>query len=277
MSVAPSPAFAVVTTHRELVENLVARDVKARYKQSVLGYAWAVLQPLLTAVIMWLVGGVLLKQQPGRAGGVDFPFPVYSYFGILFWNLFSTGLLTGTESLVSHFSLITKVYFPREVFPVSSAVSKLVDFGFGLAGLIFFLVIFHVKPSVGLLACIPLALLMVVLTAGLGMLLSCANLFYRDVRYLVNLALSLVTFLIPNFYVFDAVLKPGEQDRARALYLLNPVTAILEGARRLAFPQTGPIAPILPYIGIAAVTSFATLVIGYAVFKRNEPRFAEFI
>jgi ABC-type polysaccharide/polyol phosphate export permease len=121
--------FASVTTHRELVENLTIRDIKSRYKQSILGYAWAVANPFIYALIYTILGRYILKQDTKIA------FPVFSYYGLLFWNLFASGVSTGTESLVGNLSLITKVYFPREVFPIAAVLSKLVDFGFGLVGL----------------------------------------------------------------------------------------------------------------------------------------------
>jgi ABC-type polysaccharide/polyol phosphate export permease len=123
--------LASVLTHRELIENLVLRDIKARYKQATLGIAWAILNPLVTALIYTLVGVYFLKVGSSET---KIPFPIFSYYGLLFWNLFATGVLGATESLVAHLSLITKVYFPREVFPIAAVGGKLVDFLFGLAG-----------------------------------------------------------------------------------------------------------------------------------------------
>ena len=278
---ANDPAFAAVsteqsaggsggtlrTTHRELIENLVMRDVKARYKQSILGIAWAVFNPLVYALIYTVVGKYFLKQD------THIPTPVFAYFGLLYWNLFATGLAGATESLVAHLSLITKVYFPREVFPISAVLAKLVDFGFGLFGIVPLLLAFHVRPNLpGFLLSLPLVVLLLVFTTGIGMLAACANLFYRDVRHLTGLVLNLLMFLVPNMYALDKV-----PERFRALYLLNPVAAIIESARRLTFPASGNAREMLPYLGIACLTSVCLLVGGYAVFKRNEARFAESI
>ena len=259
--------LASATTHRELVENLVLRDIKARYKQSVLGYAWAVFNPLIYALIYTLVGRYIFRQD------THIPFPVFAYYGLLFWNLFSTGLATATESLIANLSLITKVYFPREVFPLSAVASKLVDFAFGLVGLIPLLFFFHATLSVtGILLIVPIVVILLLLTAGIGMLCACANLFYRDVRYLVGLATNLVMYLVPNLYPVERV-----PEKLRTLYLLNPMAALIEAARRATFPQSGPLEPIVPFVISAALVSLTLFVLGFWVFKRNEPRFAEFI
>jgi lipopolysaccharide transport system permease protein len=274
---------ALPRAQRELIASLVSRDVKTRYKQSALGYVWAVLNPLSFALIYTIVGQQIMRAE---VGGI--PFPVYSYFGLLFWGLFSSGLTAATESLVGNIALITKVYFPREVFPISAVLSKLVDFGFGLLGLIPLLLIF--RTPIHWLH-LPLMLLMAVIlllyTAGLGLLTACLNLFFRDFRHLVGIALSLGGFLVPNIYSVSLVPRAW-----RTLYLLNPVAALTEAARRIAFPQTGwlrwvhaddrkPAEQSLEsmwwYIGSAATVSLLTLGAGYLVFKRNEPRFAEFI
>lgn len=252
-------------SQRELVENLILRDVKARYKQSSLGFAWAVLNPLITSLIYWLVGSLILDVDP------KIPYPVFTMYGILYWNLFATGLSTATESLVAHLALITRVYFPREVFPISAVLSKVVDFGFGLIGIIPLLIVFQVMPSPRMLLIIPILLIQILFTIGLGMLCACANLFYRDVRYLVQMILGLWIYLVPNLYNLEKV-----PEKYRSLYLLNPMAALIEAARRLTFPQAGDDVP-WKYVGIAAVTASVVFVVGYAAFKRQESRFAEFV
>lgn len=257
-------------THRELIENLVARDIKSRYKQSTLGIAWAILNPLVMALIYAVVGAVILKQNVG------IHFAVFSYFGLLWWNLFSMGVMGATESLVAHLSLITKVYFPREVFPVSTVLSKLVDFGFGLVGMLPLLLLFRTMPSLtGLFLMLPLLLILIVFASGLGMLLSCANLFNRDVRHVAGLLINVWMWLVPNIYPLETI----KSEFWRRVYLLNPVAALVDTARKLVFPQL-----IIPseqaiihwkFVALAAFVSLATFALGYIVFKKNEPRFAE--
>lgn len=251
-------------THRELIENLVMRDVKSRYKQSTLGIAWAILSPLFMALIYSLVGKTILKQDVGV------PFAVYSYFGLLFWNLFSQGVLGATESLVAHISLITKVYFPREVFPIATVVGKLVDFGFGMIGLIPLLIIFRVVPSPTMILIVPMILIQMIFTAGLGMLLACANLFYRDIRYVVALVITAWIYLVPIIYPLQKV-----PEKWQWLYLLNPMAAIIDSARNVTFRNLGVVH--WNYLAIDAVLSVFVFIIGYAVFKRYEPQFAESI
>ena len=270
--------IASATTHRDLVHNLVVRDIKTRYKQSILGYAWAFLNPLVWALIYALVGGVLMRSTlQGVNGQPGLPYVVHSYFGILLWNLFATGLSSATEGLVSHLSLITKIYFPREVFPVSAVLSKMVDYGFGLLGLLPLLLFFHTAPSFGLLLVIPILVLTLVFTMGVGMLCACANLFYRDVRYLVQLALALGTFLVPNMYGLDRVTDNSYSGIIYPLYMLNPLAVFIETSRRLAFPQSGSAWALWPYLLLASVVSVTVFFVGFAVFKRYEPRFAESI
>ncbi len=257
-------ALTNLMTHRELIENLVMRDVKSRYKQSTLGIAWAILSPLFMALIYSLVGKTILKQDVGV------PFAVYSYFGLLFWNLFAQGVLGATESLVTHISLITKVYFPREVFPIATVVGKLVDFGFGMIGLIPLLIIFRVVPSPTMILIVPMILIQMIFTAGLGMLLACANLFYRDIRYVVALVITAWIYLVPIIYPLQKV-----PENWQWLYLLNPMAAIIDSARNVTFRNLGVVH--WNYLAIDAVLSVFVFVVGYAVFKRYEPQFAESI
>ncbi len=273
LSVKPveSPTLSIwanLVKHRELIENLVSRDVKTRYKQSALGYAWAVLNPLIVALTYFIVFGVWLKQ----GANIAIPYTIYTYFGLLVWNLFAIGLSTATESLVVHLSLITKVYFPREVFPIAAVLSKLVDVGFGLIGLVPILLFCRVAPSPKIILALLLLVIPVLFTTGLGMLCACANLFFRDVRYLVTMVLGLLAFAVPNMYPLS-IIPP----RALPIYLLNPVAVTIEAMRRLTFPQTGSVGELIPYLYSAIGVSLAVFFVGYAVFKHNEPRFAEFV
>ena len=261
--------WTTLVKHRELIENLVMRDVKTRYKQSVLGYAWAVLNPLIVAVTYYFVFALLL----GKNDTVKIPYTLHTYFGLLIWNLFAVGLSTATESLIAHMALITKVYFPREVFPISAVLSKITDVGFGLVGMIPLLIFFKIVPSpLGLLFALLLLPIPILFTTGLGMLCACANLFYRDVRYLVGMVLGLLVFAVPNMYSLSIV--PQE---VLPIYLSNPIAVTIEAMRRLTFPQTGSASELSGYLLLAAFVSVVTFFVGYAVFKRNEPRFAEFV
>lgn len=254
--------------YRELIKNLVLRDVRARYKQATLGVAWAVVNPFLFSLITTFVMIVVLKKED--PGGL--PVPVFTYFGVLVWGLFSSALSGAAESLVAHMNLITKVYFPREVFPLAAVAGKVVDFAFGLLGLVPLLVIYHAKLAFSPMAvlAIPVLFVLLVFTTGLGLLFACANLFYRDVRYLIQLAITLWYYLIPVLYPLDTV-----PSHLQKWYLLNPVAVLLEASRRLAF--SGGAGVPWRHVAIATVMSFTLYIIGYIVFKRREPRFAEVV
>lgn len=267
-AIRPISALRDLLAHRELIENLVVRDIKARYKQTTLGIAWAIFNPLVMAIIYSVIGALFFRQDVG------IHFAVFSYFGLLFWNLFAMGMLGATDSLVAHISLITKVYFPREVFPVATVASKVVDFGFGLLGMVPLLLIFRAMPSpMGLLMIIPLVLILLIFTMGIGLLLSCANLFNRDVRHIAALLTAAWMYLVPNLYPLEMV-----PEAYRRLYLLNPVAALIDTARKLVFPQVqrgGESMIHWNYVGVAAFVSVIIFVIGYLVFKHYEPHFAE--
>jgi ABC-type polysaccharide/polyol phosphate export permease len=263
---APPAALACLTTHRELVVNLIRRDVTTRYKQSVLGYAWAVLQPLITALILWVVGGMLLKQSPWQR----LPVPGLHVLRGAVLEPVPDRRSHGHRKPGAHISLITKVYFPREVFPVSAAASKLVDFAFGLPVLRLPGRVPVVPRSGCSPSCRSHCSSRCLRGAGDAALLREPVLPGRPLPG--EPALTMLAYFVPNIYVLATI-----PERFQTLYLLNPVAAIMETARRLAFPATGPVEPLLPFAGIAAVTTLVTLVVGYAVFKRNEPRFAEFI
>lgn len=258
--------FASVTTHRELIENLVLREIKTRYKQSILGYSWAVFNPLLFALIYTIVGKLILKQD------THIPFPLFAYYGLIYWNLFSTGLATATDSLISNISLITKVYFPREVLPLSATVSKIFDLFFGLIGVVPMMIAYHIAPAPSMILIVPVVLILVLFTAGLGLLCATANLFYRDVRYVVTLVTNVISFLVPNIYPLDQI-----PIRYQKFYLLNPIATCIEATRRLTFPQAGSMDALWPFVAIAAVVSLFIFVVGFTVFKRYEPYFAESI
>ena len=245
------------------------RDIKSRYKQSLLGYTWAIANPFIWAVIFTVVGKSILKFNAQATG---LPYTIFAYYGLLFWNIFASGLASATESLVGNLSLITKVYFPREVFPISAVLSKLVDFGFGLLGLIPLLLYFRQPISWQIVMIVPLLAITLVFTMGVGFLAACANLFYRDVRQIIALIVSVLVFFVPNMYPLEQV-PPG----MRTLYLLNPMSTLIEVARRTSFPHAGDPIELLPFVGCAAVTSVAVFVIGFLAFKHYESRFAEFI
>lgn len=257
-------ALKILWQHRELIASLTRRDIRSRYKQSVLGVAWALLQPLAMMIVYTVVFSHIARIP---TGGI--PYPVFTYIALLPWTFFQTGLTTGTECLVGNFNLITKIYFPREVFPIAAVLGKSVDLALGLLVLVPLLVVYrdyvHITWRVALVA--PLLLIQISLLLGLTFILSSWNLFYRDIRHAMPLVAQVWMFMTPIIYGLDMVPK-----RFLPIYMLNPMACVMDSFRRVVLLGT---LPNWSYLGIAAVVSAATLIVGYRNFKRLEPAFAE--
>jgi lipopolysaccharide transport system permease protein len=257
-------AMAILYRHRELVYSLVFRDIRARYKQSVLGIAWALLQPLSLTLVYTIVFSRIVKINTA-----PIPYPLFSYIAMLPWTFFSGGLSSGTECLTSNFNLITKIYFPREVFPISAVLGKIVDLGLGMLVMVPMFIYYHVHPTWTILLVIPLLLILICFLLGVTFMLSSFNLFYRDVRHVMPLLIQVWMYLTPIIYPLNVVPK-----RYLAIYMLNPMAAIMDTCRRVALLNQ---MPDWKYLGLAAAVSITVLVIGYRIFKKLEPAFAETI
>lgn len=257
-------ALRILFGHRELIGSLTLRDIRARYKQSVLGVAWALLQPLAMMIIYTVVFSHIVRVDTG-----EIPYPVFSYIALLPWTFFSQSLISGTECLVSNFNLITKIYFPREVFPISAVLGKTVDLALGILVIVPLFIIYSIKPTWLVVMVIPVLLVQLCLMLGLTFLLSSFNLFYRDVRHIVPLLTTMWMYLTPIIYPLNLVPK-----KYLPVYMLNPMVPIMDSYRRVAL-QGEP--PMWGYLGISAAISVLALIIGYRVFKKLEPAFAELI
>ena len=210
-----------VWEYRELLYFLVWRDVKVRYKQTALGVAWVVLQPVISMVVFSFLFGTLLKVPSGEV-----PYPIFAYAALLPWNYFATSLTRSSTSLVGSAHLITKVYFPRLVIPISGVLSGLVDFAVAFLVLAGLMVYYGVVPT-GAVVWLPAFLLLALATAlGVGMWLSALNVRYRDINYLVPFLVQIWMYLTP--VVYGTTLIP---ERFRFLLGLNPMTAVVEGFR----------------------------------------------
>jgi lipopolysaccharide transport system permease protein len=249
---------------RELLFSWTFREFRVRYSQSIMGAAWAVLQPLVLMVIFSLVFSLLLSVD---TGGV--PYPVFSYVGTLPWTLFATSITFAVPSLVSNMNLVSKIYFPREVLPISSILVGLVDFAIASALLVPMLLIFQIPITWTVLFVPVILLIQTILTAGISLFASAINVFYRDVRFVVPLALQIWMYLSPVIYPVNAV-----PEQWRTLYFLNPMAAIIDSYRRVLL-QGQP--PDWPYLGLSALVSILTLAFGYRYFKNAERQFADLI
>jgi lipopolysaccharide transport system permease protein len=228
--------------YRELLYFFVWRDVKIRYKQTLIGIAWVVLQPLLTMLVATLIFGKLAKL-PSQG----LPYPVFSFIAVVPWAYFSTAVLATTNVVVENQRVITKVYFPRLILPISAALSGLLDFFIGFVVLVIFIFAYGIHPGL-MVVFVPFFLLLVILTVlGVGLWLSALNALYRDVRYLIPFLIQFWTLASPVYYSSSMV-----PERYRWLYGLNPMAGVIDGFR-WALTGTGhPPAAIL-YASVAMV------------------------
>ena len=256
--------LSALVTYRELLYNWVLRAIKVRYKQSLLGVAWAVLQPLSLTVIFTLVF-TLFARIPTEG----IPYPIFSYCALLPWTFFANSLSFATPSLVSNMSLVTKIYFPREIFPLASVLASFFDFLVASVIFLGMMLYYRVSPS-PLFLLVPLVLVVqVMLTVGIALLASAINVFYRDVRFVIPLAMQLWMYASPVVYPVSAV-----PERLQPFYLLNPMAPIIDSYRRVILQGQ---MPDWPYLGLAALISGLLLVVGYGYFKRVEMEFADII
>jgi homopolymeric O-antigen transport system permease protein len=259
--------FAELWAYRELLYFLVWRDVKIRYKQTVIGVAWAVLQPLLTMAVFWLFLGKLAHLPSD-----GLPYPVFYFAGLVPWTYFSYSLNNATSTVVSHQSLLTKVYFPRLVLPISAVLSGLVDFSIGFVLLLFVLFGYHIVPGVSVLW-LPVLLLLAICTAlGVGLWLSALNALYRDVRYVISFLVQFWMFASPVMY--PSTLVSQHWPRWAWLYGLNPMTGVVDGFR-WALTGRGQ-APGLLLLASAVMVA-ALLVGGLMFFSRMEGTMADLV
>jgi lipopolysaccharide transport system permease protein len=250
--------------YRELLYFLVWRDVKVRYKQTVLGVAWVVLQPLLTMVVFSIFFGRLAGLPSDGA-----PYPVFVYTALLPWQLFSTALTGASGSLVASQQLIQKVYFPRLIMPLSIVLSGLVDFGVAFGILLGLMVWYRTPVTAAVLLLPPLLLLAIATALAVGLWLSVLNVRYRDVRHALPFLSQLWLFATPVAYPSSLVPAPWT-----LIYGLNPMVGVVEGFR-WALLGTAARPGIL--IGVSAAVVLMLLVGGLRYFRRAEATFADVI
>lgn len=248
---------------RELLYFLMWRDIKVRYKQTLLGAAWAVIQPLITMFIFTYFFGKLARVP---TEGV--PYPIFFYTGLLLWTFFSNAVSSGANSLIGNSNLITKVYFPRLIIPSAAVGSGLLDFAIASVLLIGLLVYYNFQVTPAYLMLLPLIVLSTLLALGVGIWFSALNVRYRDVRYALPFLIQIWLFVSPIIY--PASLVPEEW---RWAMILNPVTGIVEAFRASLFGRP------FPWGSIAYSCGFTIVMLAYAsyTFRRMERNFAELI
>lgn len=252
-------------TYRELVYFMIWRDIKVRYKQTMLGMAWAVIQPVMTMLVFNFVFGTVAKVP---TDGI--PYPIFSYTALLPWGLFVTALNQASRSLTSNHNMITKIYFPRLVLPVASVLAGLVDFAIAFVILIGLMFFYKVTPAWNAVWALPLFLLLAILTAlGVALWLSAINVQYRDVNYALPFITQFWLFITPVAYSARVI-----SEKWQMVYSLNPMAGVVNGFRwALLGSGNGPDAALWVSIGI----SLLVLVTGLVYFRNMERTFADTI
>ena len=256
--------LAELWQHRELLYFLIWRHLRLRYKQTVLGATWAVLQPLLTMLTFTLIFGRLAKL-PSQG----LPYPIFYYTGLLPWLYFANSLTAATNTMVDHQRMITKVYFPRILLPAAAVLAGLVDFAAAFGVLLLMMLAYGIIPT-GLILLAPVFLLLAVATAlGVGLGLAALYARYRDVRYALQFGITLWMFVSPVLYPSTMI-----PDRWRWLYGLNPIAGVLEGFR---WTVTGAEEPGAALLIASALVAIATLLGGLLYFQHVEATIADVV
>jgi lipopolysaccharide transport system permease protein len=252
-----------IWAHRELLYFFIWRDLKIRYKQTVFGAAWAVMQPLLLMVVFSVTIGRL-----SGVGPTGVPYPLFVFAGLIPWTLFSSSLVGASNSLVGGEAIITKVYFPRLLLPFSSVGSFVLDFAISLGALAGVMLYYGAAPTLAILWLPALTVMALVAALGVGTFLSAVNVKYRDVKYVVPFLVQLWLFGSP--VVYTSSLIPSEW---HAIYALNPMTGVVEGFRWALIGGPRPDELIL----VSAVASVVVLLAALVYFRRVERTFADVI
>jgi len=269
MRIAPSRGWVAlqlkeVWAYRELLYFMIWRDVKVRYKQTALGAAWAIIQPVFTMIVFSLFFGRL-----GKIPSDGIPYPLFSYAALVPWAFFSHGLSQASNSLVGSGNLIKKVYFPRLSIPIAAVTSGLIDFALAFSVLLGMMLYYGVVPT-GNVIWLPLLLLLTLITSlGVSLWLSALNVQFRDVRHAIPFLTQCWLFATPIAYPSSLLSEPW-----RTLYSINPMVGVVEGFRwALLGAETAP----GPMVIVSALAALAILVSGTFYFRRLEKTFADVI
>jgi lipopolysaccharide transport system permease protein len=255
---------------RQLLWNLVLRDLKVRYRNSILGVVWSLLNPLLMTLVFTLVFTVMIRSGIPK-------FPVFLLCGLLPWNFFSASVIGATNSILNNAPLIKKVYFPREVLPISLVLSNLVNFFLALVVLFGMILIFQVHLSASLLFLPVIILIQMMFTLGVGLVLATANVFYRDTQMILEVVMLAWFFLTPIFYPITELPREAQilgmtVDVWLWTHRLNPMASLVASYRDVLY-YGGP--PGLDFLFRSFVTALAILIVGYLIFLHFGRSFGE--
>lgn len=254
--------------YRELLVNLVKKELKVKYRNSVLGFFWSLLNPLLMMIIFTFFIG-----QVFRPGIKDFP--IFLLCGILPWNFFNGSLQTATASIIANSNLIKKVYFPREILPISAVLANLINFALEVIVLFAFLIVYGYNFYLYIPVLLVLIIVQAILIIGLSLILSGLNVYFRDIQYILSVLLLALFYSTPIIYSIKMVEKIGFVQRhpyLLYLYKANPLAALIIQYQNILYEGSLPSLKLFSYAVLASVT---LLIIGYLVFHKLEPSFAE--
>lgn len=250
---------------RELLWQMVGREVKARYKQSILGYFWVILNPLAQMLVMSFAFSIIMRIPTNSASNI--PYSIFLFVALLPWNLFASSLGSAAASIVGAGGLVTKIYFPRTILVIATIVAKIIDFLFANIVLVIYMIIYNIPININILWVIPIFFIQQIFTLGLSLFFAAANLLYRDIQYLLSMILLLWMYVTP--VIFPADLVP---ERYRFVFQINPMAVIINAYRQVIL--AGGI-PKYSSLIIAIIVSFITLLIGFKYFKSREKIFAD--
>lgn len=248
--------------YRDLLYYLVSRDIKIRYKQSALGVSWALIQPVFSMIVFTVIFGSLVKMS---SDGV--PYALFSYAALVPWTYFSNAVSDSSNSLIANSGIISKIYFPRLIIPITPALAKLLDFAIALGLLGVLMIWFGVTPTINAFFLPLLVAIMAVAASGIGMFLSALAIQYRDVKFGVSFAVQILMYASPVVYPVSKI-----PDDYRLLYAINPMVGVIEGFRS-ALLGTVP----MPWdlIGVGAIVAVVIALVSAFYFQRMEARFAD--
>lgn len=251
--------------YRELVYFLTWRDLKVRYKQSVLGVLWAIIKPFLAMVVFTIFFGNLAKLPSD-----GLPYPIWSYTGLLPWEFFAAALSVSARSMLTSGNMVSKIYFPRIIVPLASVFANLVDFLIAFVILIGMMIFYHITPTINMLW-LPAFMLLAVITAlGVGLWFSALLVMYRDINYMLPFITQIWMFISPVVYASSVV-----PEKWRVLYSLNPMAGVVEGFRWALLGTQQSISPLM--IAISSVIALTLFISGLFFFRRMERVFADMI
>jgi lipopolysaccharide transport system permease protein len=254
-----------ILKRRELLYQLTSREIKARYKQSIIGYFWVILNPLFQMLVMSFAFSIIMRIPTNASSHI--PFSIFLYVALLPWNLFAGSLASASASLVGSGSLITKIYFPRSILVISTINAKIVDFLYASTILVAYMIAYRIPITINILWVIPIFFIQQIFTLGLALFFAASNLLYRDIQYLLSLLLLLWMYLTPVIYPADLV-----PERFKIFFQLNPMAVIINAYRQTVL---GMAPPNYQSIIIALFVSFITLSLGLRYFKAKEKIFAD--